>query len=397
VPAWTQRIGPTPRLTALLALAPAALFTVSAQVRLDTQDPVNRRVIAAFESALAPGAVRQDPKLACRVDRVPPRLGFDLRLWTGYILAIPVVEFAGQPRSIVTALIRVDPIEPAGPPVYLGRRLNIPAIPSNASKRMYITAGGGFSLGPGRYRVSMVLADVQGRTCLKQWTIKAKAGRGNVSLLAPGEIASPSGGWKGFSPPANPAASRRATIFIDAYPVFRRRHMASLSWRDQMTLLNVLGSILAQGGFNSARVVAFDLARRQIVFDEADFQPASFDSLADAFASINLATIGYSTLAQGPTDRQFLESLVRGLDRASDPGHIVFISPQHLTQLRNGGPRDDSVWEGLSRPALLSLLPFPLPESPVADFARSGKARAFTIYLPTDLASAVRRLASDRP
>ncbi len=381
------------RFVALLALLPATVLT--AQIRLDPHAPAHRRAVEAFDRLLASGA-KQGPQLACRVERVPPRLGFDLRIWAGYLLSIPVREFSGQPKSAVTALIRIDPVEPPGPAVYLGRRLNVPEIPAVVPRNSVISAGGGFSLGPGRYRASIVLADVRGRTCLKQWNIKAKSAREGVPLLSPGEVASSSGAWKGFPSSVGRAASRPVTILIDAYPVFRRRHLVALSWRDQMTLLNVLGSVLAHGGFDSARVVVFDLARRQVVFDEPDFEPSSFDSLADALASVNLATVDYSTLSQGPTERGFLESLARDIARSVNPGKLVFIAPQRLPSFRTG-PHDDSVWEGISRVSLLALLPTPVPEGPVAEFARSGKARVFSIYSPSDLASTIRRLASDRP
>jgi len=126
-------------------------------------------------------------------------------------------------------------------------------------------------------------------------------------------------GWKGFDAPPPGASARRATILINVYPVTRRRHMAALSWRDQATLMNVLSSVVSRGGFHSARVVAFDLQRRQVVYDEPDFQPRSFEALADALSSVNLATIDYATLAEGPTEQQFLESTIKDLARQGDP------------------------------------------------------------------------------
>jgi len=203
-------------------------------------------------------------------------------------------------------------------------------------------------------------------------------------------------GWKGFDAPPPGASARRATILINVYPVTRRRHMAALSWRDQATLMNVLSSVVSRGGFHSARVVAFDLQRRQVVYDEPDFQPRSFEALADALSSVNLATIDYATLAEGPTEQQFLESTIKDLARQGDPGEMIFVSPQ-TRPAKASGPKNESIWEGLARPSVLALVPFPLPEGAVIDFAKSGKARVFSIYLPSDLASAVQKLATSRP
>lgn len=380
-------------LAAVVALALAS--PLAAQTRLDPANRANRSVLETVDRIINSG--RKDaPALDCRLDPVPPSLGFDLRLWAGYRLAIPASEFAGKPRTAATAVVRVDPVEPAGRPVYLGRRIVVPAIPANIKKGLYMGAGGGFSVGAGRYKASMVLADAQGRICLKQWTVKAKAPRGGITLLAPGEVASSSGEWNGFPPAGGRTAARRAIIFIDAHPVYRRRNAATLSWRDQMTLLNVLNSVLSQGGFDSARVVAFDLSNRKVIFDDPDFQPASIDPLADALAAINLATVDYSTLSEGPSERQFLESLVATRTPSPERGELVFIAPNRRLWGRTG-PRDDSVWEGFPRPWLISLLPAPVPEGAVVDFAKSGRARAFSVYSPSDLASALRRITTERP
>ncbi|MDJ8954103.1 hypothetical protein PTM75_15090, partial [Clostridium perfringens] len=93
-------------------------------------------------------------------------------------------------------------------------------------------------------------------------------------------------------------------------------------------------------------------------------------------------------LAKGPTERQFLESTIRDLARQGDPGEILFISPS--TRPAGGsGQKNDAIWEGLARPSILALAPNPIPEGAVVDFAKSGKARVFSIYLPSDLAAAV--------
>ena len=376
----------------VLALAPA----LQAQRIIDANDPVNRTLIQNFERIWNAKGSKDRAALGCAIGFIPSELGFDLRLWTTYALAIRASEFAGTSRTRMTALIKVEPLAPAGETVYLARRMAIPKIPPNPPKNVRVGASGGFALGEGKYRVRLTIVDQHGRSCMKQWTFKAKAGRRNASELDPGQVADTSDGWAGFDVPPPGATARHATIVINAYPVFRRRHMAALTWRDQVTLMNVLSSVLSRGGFHSARVVAFDLQRRQVIYNDPEFGPRSFEALYDALSSVDLATIEYGTLAKGPTERQFLESTIQDLTRHGDPGEIIFISPP-TRPAKRPGQKNDAIWEGLDRPAVLALAPNPLPEGAVIDFAKSGKARVFSIYLPSDLAAAVNRLAANAP
>ena len=185
-------------------------------------------------------------------------------------------------------------------------------------------------------------------------------------------------------------------VVMNAYPVTRRRHLSALSWRDQSTLMNVLASLLARGGYHSARVIAFDLFNRQVVYDEAEFGPGSFDELADALGRVNLGTVSYETLAEGPTEHQFLESIVKEISKQGDRGEVVFITPP-TEPPRRTGLRNEGVWEGLGRPSVLALLPRPVAEGAVIDVAKVAKGRILAIYSPADLASAVERMASARP
>lgn len=366
-----------------------------AQMRLDLSIPANKGVARAFEELLQGKEVRGSQALGCEIKPVSPNLGFDLRLWAGYVFNIPLAEFKGMQRSRLSAVIKLEPLEPGGEAVYLGRRLGIPRIPDEPPKRLYVNAGGGFALGAGKYRASLVVADARGRACMKSWTIKAKEPRDGSSRLARGVISDATAGWKGFSGPAADAAVRRVTVVMNAYPVTRRRHLAALSWRDQSTLMNVLGSLLSHGGYHSARVMAFDLANRRVLYDEPEFGPRSFEALADALGSVNLGVVDYETLARGPTERQFLESLVKDISKRGYEGEIVFITPGTQSADR-ASELDEGVWEGLKRPSVLALLPRPVAEGPVIDIAKGGKGRIFSIYSPSDLASVVERMAAGR-
>lgn len=377
-------------------LVVAAALPAGAQMRLDAREPANRGVVRAFEELWKKRDDKGRSALGCEIRQVGPGLGFDLRLWSGYAFSIPVADFKGQRQARLSAVIKVEPLEPVGEPVYLGRRLTIPNIPEEPSKKLYLSAGGGFSVGAGRFRANLLIADGRGRACMKSWTIKAKKPRGGGVRLAPGEVADASDGWKGFAAPAAGVAARRVTVVMNAHPVTRRRHLSSLSWRDQSTLMNVLASLLAGGGYHSARVIAFDLFNRRVVYDERQFGPGSFDELADALATVNPGTVDFETLAQGPTEHEFVESIVKQISKQESRGEIVFVTPPTEPPRRTGA-RNEGIWEGMGRPSVLALLPRPVAEGSVIDVAKGAKGRIFAIYSPSDLATAVERMAAARP
>lgn len=380
-------------LSAVLALT---AVQAAAQMRLDLSLPSNRVVVKSFEDFWKQPAGERGPELECTITTVPASLGFDLRLWAGYYFTVPLAEFKGLRQTRLSAIIRIERLDATGEPVYLGRRLAVPSIPSEPSKRLHVGAGGGFAVGEGRYRASLLIVDVRGRWCAKSWKLKANTPRGGAPHPGKGEVQDASGGWPGFASPAAGVQGRRATVLVNAFPVTRRRNLAALSWRDQSTLLNVLASLLSRGGFHSARVLAVDVLNRQVVYDEPRFSPGSFESLGDALGAVNLATVDYGTLAEGPGEHQFLESIVKRISKEADPGEIVFITPSTQSPGRPGA-RNEGVWEGLRRPAVLALLPRPIAEGSVVEVAKGGKGRIFSIYTPADLASAVERIASGRP
>jgi hypothetical protein len=317
-------------------------------------------------------------------------MGFDLQVWSGYAVAIPVSSFTPRIRPRLTTLIKVEPLAPQGEPVFLARLLRLPSIPERPPKQARFATGGGFSLGEGRYRVKLIVVDEKDRYCMKQWEVKAKPGGGDRALK-PGEVTDATAGWHGFPAAEDGKTRRKATVLINAYPVRLRRHSAVLSWRDQATLLNVLTAILSRGGFGSARVVAFDLNRKQVIFDEPAFRPSSFRSLTEAMGSVDISTVDYSILASGPSERQFLASLAQDMQKHTDAGDIIIVTPS-TPPPDKPGPRIDSAWEGLDRPDVLALLPRPLPEGSVIDVAKGAKGRVFSIYSPSDLASALRKI-----
>ena len=103
------------RIAAILVVA--AALPAGAQMRLDMTAPANRGVVRAFEDFWKKKDDKSRQPLGCDVRQVGPGLGFDLRMWSGYAFTIPLTDFKGQKRARLSAVIKVEPLEPAGEPV----------------------------------------------------------------------------------------------------------------------------------------------------------------------------------------------------------------------------------------------------------------------------------------
>jgi hypothetical protein len=374
---------------ALCCLAGAAW----AQARLDMSNAGSRQAVAAFEAFIHDKAKIEG--LICRVHTTAPRLGFDLNLWSGFDLTLPAKQFTRGRRNRLTILVRVESLDPPRPPVFLGRREIIPRFPPNADiRKIDLTLGGGFLVGPGTYRVHLLVADLQQRGMLHSWTVKARAPRGTTLRLAPGEA---DDGSAVFGHRRTPLVTvpRVATVLINAYPVWRRRSPTRLTWPDQHTLLDILHAVVEAGGFSTVRLVVFDLSRRKVVFESEDFSRTAYRDLLEALSSVDLATIDYDTLAHGPTEWQFLTSLAQRESQRSELSRALIYISSATTPPARPGPRLDSLREALPPSFCFSLLPTPVPEDPVSDFVHALHGRILPIQNAGWLGPALHKMADD--
>lgn len=369
------------------ALALAVHAPAAGQVRLNPASPDTARVAAAFD---AQWSARSEARLPCQLTRYPPLLDYGLRLWSGYSASVPAAEIGidGDPRMAVHLRVTPD----GAPPAYFYQAVPIPRAPAGADlRKVRLDIGGGFLLGPGRYRVDWLLIHSSGRACRSSWSLKAK---GDSSPLAALQVEAVDNSlWRGFSPDA---PGGHALIFLHASPVRPRRYLSRLSPWDRQVLLSTLGSVLRQGGFRSASLVVFDLQNRRTLFREASIDPRSLRRLARQLAQVDYGTISIDTLAQGPSTRPFLEQLIgEELKSSVTPSAAIFIGSRF-----RGGPKLDGFSPAL-REALprTSMLAFSTPQT-IADpdslssLVRTVRGKVFSIYSPADLASALKEISS---
>lgn len=360
-----------------------------AQFRLDPSTAAGKRGIATFESILKAGDTR--PRLNCRITPVQPRFTFDTRLYTGYRGDVSISEFAASERNSIASVFRVTPLKPPGPSEYFFEKWEVPQVDTARPdyKNLAFSLDGGFFVGNGRYRVDWLLVDQRERTCAKSWDVTANSG-GTDPLLAPGSVAEVFlNNWPGLTPKAD---DRHVTILLHATPTFRGRVTARLNGYDRMILLGSLRTILDRSSFSHARVIVFDLERRRVLFEDTEFTSDEFSRLNSTLAKADYATIPFQTLANGPSERDFLLSLIgRATAPSRKPDAIFFVGPARY----NGADKrtvQELDWSKQPPISYFAISPFALgPDDAIRAIVKDSRGRNFTIHRPEDMAKAIEK------
>ncbi|HEY3742818.1 MAG TPA: hypothetical protein VGL53_23390, partial [Bryobacteraceae bacterium] len=305
--------------TAFLGLGIARL---DAQVEVKPFDPLYPEIHRQFELSMAEH--RQRP-LSCRVEPVQPRLGYSFRFFSGFYATFPARQF-DRGRNRVAAAFRVTSTL-TGDVHYFVHAFAMPPIPEFPGN-IRLDAGGGFYIGAGTYKIDWVMADQKNRVCVHSWTVHTP--RTKFSLLIPPGSVRPLGleAWAGFKEEKK-TKDGRLTIFLSAMPVYRRRSLSHLPSYDLAILLSSLTTLLDSTKYSHARVVAFDLLSKRILFEQDDFDPAGYHQLHEKLESASYGTIDYQTLARGMTDRKLLEQMLKKeASRPNKSDAVIFLGAE---------------------------------------------------------------------
>jgi hypothetical protein len=314
----------------LLALAPSI---ASAQTLIDSA--AADRIIARLQRL--GGAA---PPLPCEIRALKPALNFGLRLQSGYVYRVPMSEFSG-PAPRLTVLLRIAP--PAGQPVYLTDRFDLPA---TSSRSPVAEATGIFFLGEGHYRMSWLLADETGRVCRKNWELDAVAAPNTKVAMAPGMVS-------GVALPGGPARLQRLTVLVDAAPILpasgsalqepaapgdlthlnpnARAPLASdpppliLRPGDQTLLIGGLSALLERLPSAAVRLVVFNLEAQKELFRSDAFSPGSLNDVALALNQAQFGTVDYRVLMNHTGQNELLARLLNEELRAETHSDAVII------------------------------------------------------------------------
>ncbi len=341
-------------------------------------------------------AQKQSGKLVCAIRPYPARLSFNFQFWTGFDIVVPAIQFAngGRDRPMVIA-VQVAPRGASKEKSYLYTRAGLPRrIPAKfwETKGVEITLGGGFVVGPGKYDVTLLLADSLGRSCSKTWSVEAKK-LDLPTQFAPGVVAeSGQESWKGIV-----GGKGKLSVYIHAAPLMRRRIMTKLSPWDRNLLLSSLTSLLDVGGFGQARVTVFDFDGRRVLFESENFGAADYDRLVDVLRDLSFGTVSMKTL-QGANEGEFLEAMMRKeIEQAEASNAVVFLGPSW----RWGDKLSPLLREQRAQLAptyYVALTPWVIDTTDLLEkFVKAGpRGRVLPVFQAQDLAKAIREIRDKR-
>jgi hypothetical protein len=272
--------------------------------------------------------------LPCSVDRIQPSLDFGSRFETGYVLSVPLHVYHGSGHRW-DLVFRVTP--EGGRPVYFLDPVAVPAIPQSDAVG---EVRGFFLVGEGHYDVKWSLVDDQGRVCRKEWTLDAKAGRGEQVRMPPGTVSDLS--WS----PAHTAGGgypRRITVLLNAaLPVAPQAAGRATEKPDDAgvvagrwaTVVNLFRSLLERLPAVAVRVVVFNLDQQRELFRQDGFTAEGINRVAHAADGLEQWAVDYRVLQNKMGAWDLLANLVaREMHAAPPSDEVVFLG------LPGGGSR----------------------------------------------------------
>lgn len=262
--------------------------------------------------------------LNCTIERERPSLDFTFHFDEGFQIICPFQEFGGR-RTRLMIYVRVTP--EGGSPLLLGtfailRGLSIKPsqVYPGRGKSFYVIRGG-FSVGEGRYRVEVLMADPGNRTCTRAWWVKVphRMQKAVPVVLSPHQVSSISiPPWHGPQ-----AGGLRLAVLLSAGSLNPRATRLGAGY--QMMLLQILSTLLQQTPCASVRLVAFNLDQERVIYDVDSFEPTGFDKLQRAFNGLNLGIVSVETLEKRNQWAEMLATLTNRQLTAQPPPDAVII------------------------------------------------------------------------
>jgi hypothetical protein len=266
-----------------------------------------------------------DKPLHCEVIPVLARLSFSFRFQTGYVVRMPLKQYAG-PGHHWNILMRVTPVGGAEP-FYLGSYTRLRNVPKTNAQGEF---GGAYQVGEGRYAVDWMLADDLNRACRKSWKVEAKLDPRERSLklgMTPNTVGPLT--FRRWSPQNDEGDVHpigRLTVLLHAAPLFPR----SLRFRtqDRLLLVGSLAALLEALPARSVRVVVFNLDQQKELFRQDDLTPDSFDQVAQSTTNLQLQLVDYRVLQNRRGHVSLLADLIKQELEATQPADkVIFLGP----------------------------------------------------------------------
>jgi hypothetical protein len=369
------------------------LIGALARAQYPIERPADAQMVEKAMDDRSPGKA-----LSCHVQTFPAVLNFAFRFEVRYIVDCPLAQFEGRPSPIVS-YVRVKPR--GGPPVVLGERFQLPAIPPKRTQdfhwnRFHEQAewSGVFTVGEGEYPVDLLVMDDRERFFRKSWKEKAELHgkeRKVQTAMAPNTAASASVQFWSDSPQVREKGPR-IDVLVDAAPLFPRA-LGLRAW-DRAFLLNSLSSLLRTLHPESVRVTAFNLDQQRQIFQEENFTRHSFRNLFRSLQDLELGTVSYRSLSPNGWYRLLSNMVAAERTRENPPDAIIFLGPS--IRILDKLPREMlSSCESSGRPIFyLKFSAVPGNDFPDAihHLTNACHGTVFTLHNPGDFAEAIAKV-----
>lgn len=370
----------------LVILAPAAapqtmLAGVGKTLHLVNED------MAILESQIP----RKD--LPCEVKPADPTLGFDLRFHTGYNIAIPLKELAGDGNQL-KMLFRVTPAANPDFPVYFQDSVDVPSIEENAGGQSAVV--GHFDLGEGKYHVDFLVRDREDRICAYFWDSTAELPSRDRDLklaITANAVELTKSNHFEADPPIQRGAPPLLNVKVLVNFAPQNQNASALQPEDTLALVTMMRRITQSPRVGKFSVVAFNIQEQRVLYRQVSADRIDFPALGKAIEKVSPGLLDAKLLANKRGEVEFLTDLVRtetdGVDR---PDALIFAGPKYM--VAEGSPENElKAIESVGYPVFYlnyNVSPQTIPwRDSVGRVVRVFGGKEYTITRPRDMFFAV--------
>ncbi|MBI3697324.1 MAG: acetyltransferase [Acidobacteria bacterium] len=291
------------------------------------------RIVNTDMAVLESAEKRND--LPCEVFPLKPELAFDLRFHAGYRVSIPLKDLAGTGDQL-RVLIRITPLDQGDNQSYMVDRFTVPPIEEDAKGEASLP--GGYTLGPGRYKVDWLMRDRAERVCSSHWEMEARLTADNKDLpltMPPNTVGPRPQEPFGEQPPVERASSDRllnVKILVNFSPT-NPRESTMKPW-DIEAIVSILRSIAREPQIGRFTVVAFNMQEERVIYREDNVERIDFPALGEAVGAIKLGTVDYRKLQDPLSGARFLTAVLSeqlGPQRP-EPDAIIITGPKLMLE-----------------------------------------------------------------
>lgn len=327
--------------------------------------------------------------LPCTVTPVKPILGFDLRFHSGYEIAVPLREIAGDGDTL-TIIFRVTSALAKDYPYYFSQKYSVPDIQADAKGDAYLA--GGFDIGEGDYHVDWLMRDRIERVCSSNWDVTAALSPRDQSIklsIPPHAIDTAEVEFFKEEPPVtrmNPDEAFRVKVLINFAP--QQGYAASMQPVDMSALTSILRNISREPRICKFSIVAFNMNEQRVVYRQDDADQIDFPGLGKALASLKLGMVDYKKLSDPHSGSDFLAKLVLDELGNNKSDAVIFAGPK-VGMTDNVPPENLKELNSVAYPVFYmnyNLWPQQNPwRDPIGNVVKRLRGYEYTITRPRDL------------